>query len=121
MSKINWGKLSPLFTKSEFDHPDKVSPKLLRMLHKARKIAGVPFIINSDYRTSEENRKAGGKANSAHLRGLAIDISCETSGYRYRMLRAFYKVGFRRIGEGKTFLHVDVDESLPQDKHWRYD
>jgi len=35
-----------------------------------------PIIINSGYRSSEVNKKAGGSATSNHLTGCAADIRC---------------------------------------------
>ena len=46
----------------------------LQKLDRARDVAGVPFIITSAYRCEQHNKNVGGKPNSAHLRGYAVDI-----------------------------------------------
>lgn len=96
------------------------SQALIDMLNKARELAGVPFIITSGYRCKTHNKKVGGKDNSAHLRGLAADISTKDSSVRHKILMAVYAAGFRRVGINKTFIHVDIDESLPQDVTFDY-
>ena len=99
---------------------DKMNKDLIEMLNMARELAGVPFVINSSWRDVETNRMAGGKPNSAHLRGNAVDIACTTSQRRMRILDALIIAGFNRIGVGKTFIHADIDELLPQDVIWMY-
>lgn len=94
--------------------------ELVSMLDEARHLAQIPFKINSGYRTPDENKKAGGEPNSAHLRGLAADIACSNSASRYKIINAALKVGFTRIGIGKTYIHLDCDKSLPQGVVWHY-
>ena len=59
------------FDTSEFDSPDEpgsgqyMDDEFLEMLDNARHMAGIPFIINSGYRTKAANRDAGGLKNSA--------------------------------------------------------
>ena len=36
------------------------------------------------------------------------------------MIEAFLDAGFRRIGVGSTFIHVDSDEEKAQDVIWTY-
>ncbi len=82
---------------------------LLSRLNMARIDAKVSFIINSGCRCNKHNKNVGGSPTSSHLRGLAVDIKCESSLDRQIMLTSLIKVGFKRIGISKTFLHVDVD------------
>jgi len=98
----------------------KMNTQLIEMLNVARELAGVPFIITSSYRDAETNAKAGGKPNSAHLRGNAVDISCTSSCNRMVIIDALIIAGFNRIGIAKTFIHCDIDELLPQDVMWLY-
>lgn len=94
-----------------------LNPNLIRMLDRARGLAKVPFIITSGVRTREENELAGGAPNSAHLRGLAVDLRCHNSWTRFRMVPALYMAGFRRmvLYAGDGHIHVDADAELEQD------
>ena len=116
---------SKYFTEREFKCAgqlcfDKMNKTLIDMLDTARELAGVPFKITSSYRTEEHNAKIGGKPNSAHLRGTAVDIACDSSCSRMMIVDALIIAGFNRIGVSKTFIHVDVDKLLPQDVMWVY-
>ena len=93
---------------------------LLKMLDQARQNAGIPFIINSAYRTPEQNRRAGGKRNSAHLTGNAVDIRATNSTQRFKILYALIMVGFERIGIHKRFIHADNDKTKPKGVVWMY-
>jgi len=52
--------------------------------------------------------------------GIAADISCKTSKDRFDMINAFIEVGFKRIGVGSSFIHVDIDENKSQNLIWTY-
>lgn len=119
------------FDLKEFDSPDKegsgvnMDAKLLEMLDDAREIAGVPFKVNSGYRTREHNSHLlamGYKAspNSSHLKGLAVDISATSTGKRYAIITALLEVGFNRIGIASNFIHVDRDPDKPSNQIWVY-
>jgi hypothetical protein len=114
------------FTLDEFDSPDepgsgaRMRPEFLQKLDEARHLAGVPFQINSGYRTEAANRKAGGVPGSSHLTGWAADIQATTSNRRYLVLSALIRVGIRRIGIAETFIHCDMDPTKPQSITWLY-
>jgi len=97
-----------------------VDMRFMDRLDRARGVAGVPFVVRSGLRCPTHNAKIGGKANSAHLRGLAADIATPDSRTRYHVLRAAFAVGFQRIGIGRDFIHLDTDPSLPQDVVFDY-
>ncbi len=116
------GDLSAHFSRREFRcrcgcGRDDVFPGLIDALEKLRELYGKPIYILSGVRCKSYNLKVGGKSNSAHLRGKAADILCASSVDRFELLRAAFKV-FRRVGVYKGFIHVDVDESLPQNVCW---
>jgi len=93
---------------------------LLISLDKARDIAGIPFIITSGYRCPKHNKEVGGKPNSAHLKGLAVDIKATSSKQRFLITQALIKAGFTRIGIAHNFIHADIDSSKPQKVIWLY-
>lgn len=114
------------FDITEFDSPDigsggeMMQESTLNMLDDARGIAGIPFKINSGYRTPEHNKKVGGTSNSAHLDGYAVDIACSDSRSRWIIVEALIMAGFNRIGIADTFIHVDNQPSKPSDVIWTY-
>lgn len=93
----------------------------LAMLETARVWVGLPFRINSGYRTEQHNQSVGGTPNSSHLRGYASDIS--TIGWEeadvIRLVANLVKAGFRRIGRARTFVHVDNDPAKLE-SYWDY-
>lgn len=104
----------------ELDNLDKMDKTFLLKLDEARERAGIPFVINSAYRSPEHNAKIGGKPNSSHLKGLAVDISVTNSRQRFIVLNALLNVGFTRIGIADTFIHVDLDNGKSKDVIWTY-
>ena len=114
------------FEEHEFDSPDlKGSGSLmncdfLKKLDEARRIADIPFVINSGFRTVRRNKDVGGKSDSSHLKGLAVDINCTDSRSRYYMITALISAGFTRIGIGDSFIHVDDDKEKSPDVIWTY-
>ena len=104
----------------ELDNLDKMDKTFLLKLDEARERAGIPFVINSAYRSSEHNAKIGGKPTSSHIKGLAVDISVTNSRQRFIVLNALLEVGFTRIGIADTFLHVDLDSEKSKDVIWTY-
>lgn len=119
------------FSLSEFDSPDlegsgeNMNQDFVQMLDYARAKAGIPFKITSGFRTREHNSYLianGYKAspNSSHKLGIAADIAATSSKQRYAIITALLAVGFTRIGVGSNFIHVDMDESKPQNRIWTY-
>jgi zinc D-Ala-D-Ala carboxypeptidase len=123
------------FTIDEFDSTGKgekgtgvnMRVQTLKMLDEARHIAGVPFRINSGFRTKQHNDDlAKNKAlkvdpNSAHLRGYAADIHVNNRADQNIKIKALYQAGFRRFGFSETFIHVDNDPSKKEISSWVYD
>tara|TARA_R110000737_G_scaffold52175_1_gene73601 strand:+ start:39 stop:362 length:324 start_codon:yes stop_codon:yes gene_type:complete len=91
----------------------------LAKLDEAREYAGIPFIINSAYRspTHPESIK---NPTSSHIKGLAVDIRAIDSSTRGAVLEALRSVGFNRIGIASTFIHVDLDVEKSQNVTWTY-
>ncbi len=107
------------FDITEFDSPDlpgsgeAMEDSFMEMISEAREIAGIPFKINSGFRTIEWNQRVGGRVGSSHLKACAADVHCNNSASREKILCSLIKAGFTRIGVGKTFLHCDNDPLKP--------
>ena len=97
-----------------------MSEDLILILESIRNELGKPVIITSGYRTEAHNEKVGGKPNSSHLKGLAADIACKDSKYRFELIRELIEHGIDRIGVGDTFVHIDIDDSKSPDVIWTY-
>ena len=103
----------------ELDNLDKMDKTFLLKLDEARERAGIPFVINSAYR-SPEHPLSIKNPTSSHLKGLAVDISVTNSRQRFIVLNALLEVGFIRIGIADTFIHVDLDNEKSKDVIWTY-
>lgn len=112
------------FDLDEFSCPhcgkNKIETSFVKDLDQAREDAGIPFKINSGYRCPVHNMKIGGTENSAHVYGVASDIECLTSRYRFKILNSLIFVGFTRIGIAEDFIHVDSDKNKDPEVVWLY-
>jgi len=93
-------------------------------LDQARHIAGIPFVITSGFRSPEKNESilgAGAVADSAHLKGLAVDLRVENSHEVALILDAVKTVGITRRGVyvnqdfQPVHVHVDLDPEKPDE------
>jgi uncharacterized protein YcbK (DUF882 family) len=112
------------FTDEEFEcpccHCRAISQMLVARLDQARELYGMPIVVNSGFRCYLHNLDVGGKSTSSHRRGLAVDIKVVNSHEMFVLIRILLAVGFRRIGVGDGFIHVDVDLRKVQDVMWTY-
>lgn len=120
------------FTLDEFDCPTlpnsgiNMDSNFLQKLEAAREIAGIPFKINSGYRTQEHHnaiyKKLGKEpTKSAHLIGKAADIHCTDSRSRFIIISALLDAGITRVGISSTFIHCDTAEKgKTQNVIWTY-
>ena len=92
----------------------------MHRLDTARGLAGIPFVVNSGYRSVEYEKQQGRDGDSAHTKGLAVDLKAEGSRQRYLIIEALIKAGFHRIGVGETFVHVDFDQTKDRNVIWTY-
>ena len=100
--------------------PEKMDKYLLVCLDHSREDAGIPFVITSAYRCPEHNAEVGGVSSSAHVRGYAVDIACEGSRSRHKIVTALLNNGFHRIGIAGDFIHADKDPDKPENVMWIY-
>lgn len=116
--RFGWGK--PMgnyhfFTNEEVEGLDK---ELCAMLDWARGRAAIPFKITRGLDSPDHNATVGGVQDSAHLKGLGVDLACHTSSDRFLMVQALLLAGFKRIGIYDKHVHADRDNSLPQLVIW---
>lgn len=117
---------SKYFKESEFG---KCSPacslqdmkqSTMDLLDKARELAGIPFVLNSAFRSVEHEKKMGRDGKGAHTLGMAVDIRCQSDYNRFKVIEALLATGFRRIGIAKTYIHADNSTSHSQNVAWMY-
>jgi uncharacterized protein YcbK (DUF882 family) len=117
-------QLTPHFHLSEFvcRHCGEVNElaarRLASRLELAREFAG-PMTIVSGFRCPANNNACGGKPNSQHLLGLAVDILVISDGHRFQLVKALLDSGFKRIGIGKSIVHADIGD-VPGFVLWTY-
>jgi uncharacterized protein YcbK (DUF882 family) len=100
---------------------NNIDTEFVDKLNEAREIAGVPFVITSGCRCRKHNAAVstcGDPLDSPHLKGVAADIAIQNSIVRYLVLTALVAVGFTRIGIGRNFIHVDMDDNKPPKVIW---
>ncbi len=120
----------PKVNLSVFDSPDIpgsgncMDASFIRMLQRLERITKLPIfkMINSGARSDYWNRKVGGVPNSSHKipKCQAADIKAPTIAIRNKIVVAAKLVGFKRIGVGKTFVHLDNDTTKTQYVAWGY-
>ena len=119
---MNWDKIKH-FTEAELAcrccGQCTMNEQFLIALDMARRDAGLPFHVTSGYRCEKHNMAVGGATNSAHTKGLAVDIACQSSTERMKILKALLRY-FDRVGIAKTFIHVDADSTKESGVLWLY-
>ena len=78
-----------------------------------------PITLNSAYRCEKHNVSVGGVPNSAHTKGLAVDIKAN-SQQKHKLMRCAFELGFQGIGVAKSFLHLDDETKEPRPNVWKY-
>lgn len=92
---------------------DELNPKLVDRIILAQRMCGEQFTITSAYRSQGYERSKGRKGSSSHCKGLAVDVSAVNSHLRFKIVAGCILAGFPRLGIGKTFIHIDIDETKP--------
>lgn len=89
-------------------------------LNNARHMAGIPFVLNSAYRSPAHDKTKGRSGTGAHTLGRAVDIRCNTIQNRFKIVDAAIRAGFTRIGIAKSFVHLDDSPNHTQEVIWLY-
>ena len=123
MPEMTWDDIKH-FKKNEFDcacgcGKNNIDIELIERLDRIRSALNMPMKITSGCRCEEHNRKVGGKADSSHLYGLAVDFHVPGSAYRFIALSLCMRL-FKRVGIGSNFIHVDKDATKPWPVCWMY-
>lgn len=107
LSELNFKYCNPAST------IDELNPKLVDRIILAQRMCGEQFTITSAYRSQGYERSKGRKGSSSHCKGLAVDVSAVNSHLRFKIVAGCILAGFPRLGIGKTFIHLDIDETKP--------
>ena len=84
----------------------------MQRLQRLRSNLGRPLRINSGYRCLSHNNAIKGSEKSMHLLGRAVDIDAVSGNEKHSIVMAAMALGFKGIGVGKTFIHID-DREIP--------
>lgn len=102
----------PYFSPAEFKRCNPpcdildMDSEFMNLLSCARSDAGVPFVLNSAYRSSLWDIDRGRSGKGYHTIGCAVDIRCSDSASRAKIVNACLAYGLS-CGISKTFIHVD--------------
>lgn len=123
MNKDQWKHIKH-FQPHEFFSPDieaeEMNAAFVAELDRIRHVLGQPMTVTSGYRTEAHNKAVGGVKDSAHMKGLAVDIAVPDGQYRYMLVTTCLARGIVRIGVGKDFVHIDMDKSKNYPRMWVY-
>lgn len=91
-------------------------------LDRARELFGSPIVITCGYRSPEHNAEIGGVPESAHTKGLAVDIKAPIDPFqREKLVWALGVAGFRRVESAPRHFHADTDDTKPIPCFWQGD
>lgn len=101
---------------------DNLHPRLRALLEEIEQTESLAIHVNSGYRNTEKNVQVGGVPHSEHTYEPAegVDLKAHDSRTRYQLVRAAIRRDVRRIGIGKTFVHLGIGQDKPQDVLWLY-
>lgn len=108
--------MPPIWRYFKSEEVENLNEEFIAKLDQARHIAGIPFVITSGFRSPEKNESVvGAVADSAHLKGLAVDLRVHNSHEVSRIIDAAKASGITRRGiyVDKSFqpvhVHLDID------------
>jgi uncharacterized protein YcbK (DUF882 family) len=112
-------KLSPNLNQKEVDckcsHPDCtftiISDRVIESFQDFREDMGKSLKINSAFRCQRYNTDIGGKQDSRHKKGLALDISAVGFDIEDLAMAARDHFDYVQIYYGENFIHCHVKET----------
>jgi len=94
--------------------------KLLLAWEKLRRQLDRAITVTSGFRCIEHNKAVGGESTSQHLYGKALDIKFNPREMALvDLIELFTAAGFRGIGRGDGWWHLDT-RSSEKPKFWKY-
>ena len=97
--------------------PDLEATKNLRWLagtlEEVRKLVGKPVHVSSGYRSPAVNKAVGGSSKSAHMRGLAADITVPgmTSRDLAELIRSS-SIAYDQLIHEQQWVHIGLAEGI---------
>ena len=83
--------------------------RLAALLEQVRALVGAPIAISSGYRSPALNKAVGGAANSAHVLGLAADIStAKLTPKALALLIRQSDIAFDQLIYEGTWVHIGL-------------
>lgn len=106
-------KIPDYFAEVEFDlctpkcKKSDMDDRFMTRLNSARELTGIPFILNSAYRSPEWDKKKGRSGTGFHTKGRAVDIRCHDPFARADIIYAAMCCGLNGIGIADSYIHLD--------------
>ena len=89
--------------------------RLAALLEQVRALVGAPIAISSGYRSPALNKAVGGAANSAHVLGLAADISTpKLAPKALALLIRQSDIAFDQLIYEGTWVHIGLSAGTPR-------
>ena len=89
--------------------------RLAALLEQVRALVGAPIAISSGYRSPALNKAVGGAANSAHVLGLAADIStAKLTPKALTLLIRHSDIAFDQLIYEGTWVHIGLSAGAPR-------
>ena len=89
--------------------------RLAALLEQVRALVGAPIAISSGYRSPALNKAVGGAGNSAHVLGLAADIStAKLTPKALALLIRQSDIAFDQLIYEGTWVHIGLSAGAPR-------
>jgi len=97
-----------------------VQPDLgfVERLEYAREIYDRPMVITSGMRCAEYQLYINPKIPLSGHMGHGVDVRCNRSADRHRLMVAIWAAGFNRVGLYDGHVHFDCHPKLPPNRLW---